>query len=139
MFIIKNTVTGRIHKEPSRARTGYRGGEYASERAAKAGVTRTLKHYQKAIEQVAECVAAGEPEYMARLYNDYREVTEPCLNRQWVNDPATYEVMTKDSYGDPQQTDTGVCPFNGKTITRTISVNDAWGHMDPLCESHWTR
>jgi hypothetical protein len=139
MFIIKNTVTGRIHKEPSRARTGYRGGEYASERAAKAGVTRTLKHYAKAIEQVSERVAAGEPEYMAPMYNDYREVTEPCLNRQWVNDPNTYEVMTKASYGDPQQTDTGVCPFNGKTITRTISVNDAWGHMDPLCESHWTR
>ena len=139
MFIIKNTVTGRIHKEPSRARTGYRGGEYASERAAKAGVTRTLKHYAKAIEQVRERVAAGEPEYMAPMYNDYREVTEPCLNRQWVNDPNTYEVMTKEAYGDPQQTDTGVCPFNGKTITRTISVNDAWGHMDPLCESHWTR
>ena len=139
MFIIKNTVTGRIHKEPSRARTGYRGGEYASERAAKAGVTRTLKHYAKAIEQVSERVAAGEPQYMAPMYNDYREVTEPCLNRQWVNDPNTYEVMTKESYGDPQQTDTGVCPFNGKTITRTISVNDAWGHMDPLCESHWTR
>jgi hypothetical protein len=139
MFIIKNTVTGRIHKEPSRARTGYRGGEYASERAAKAGVTRTLKHYAKAIEQVRERVAAGEPEYMAPMYNDYREVTEPCLNRQWVNDPNTYEVMTKESYGDPQQTDTGVCPFNGKTITRTISVNQAWTHMDPLCESHWTR
>ena len=139
MFIIKNTVTGRIHKEPSRARTGYRGGEYVSERAAKAGVTRTLKHYAKAIEQVRERVAAGEPEYMAPMYNDYREVTEPCLNRQWVNDPNTYEVMTKASYGDPQQTDTGVCPFNGKTITRTISVNDAWTHMDPLCESHWTR
>ena len=139
MFIIKNTVTGRIHKEPSRARTGYRGGEYATERAAKAGVTRTLKHYAKALEQVSECVAAGEPEYMARLYNDYREVTEPCLNRQWVNDPNTYEVMTVTEYGDPQQTDTGVCPYNGKTITRTIGVNQAWTHMDPLCESHWTR
>ena len=139
MFIIKNTVTGRIHTEPSRARKGYGAGPYASERAAKAGVTRTLKHYQKAIEQVAECVAAGEPEYMARLYNDYREVTEPCLNRQWVNDPATYEVMTVEAYGDPQQTDTGVCPYNGKTITRTLSVNSAWTHMDLLCESHWTR
>jgi len=139
MFIIKNTVTGRIHKEPSRARTGYRGGEYASERAAKAGVTRTLKHYAKAIEQVRERVAAGEPEYMAPMYNDYREVTEPCLNRQYVNDPTTYEVMTVVEYGDPQQTDTGVCPYNGKTMTRTISVNQAWTHMDPLCESHWTR
>ncbi len=139
MFIIKNTVTGRIHKEPSRARKGYGGGEYASERAAKAGVTRTLKHYAKAIEQVRECVAAGEPEYMARLYNDYREVTEPCLNRQYVNDPATYEVMTKEAYGDPQQTDTGTCPYHAKTITRTTSVNSAWTHMTPLCESHWTR
>jgi len=139
MFIIKNTVTDRIHKEPSRARTGYRGGEYATERAAKAGITRTLKHYAKALEQVSERVAAGEPEYMAPLYNDYREVTEPCLNRQWVNDPNTYEVMTMEAYGDPQQTDTGVCPYNGETITRTISVNQAWTHMDPLCESHWTR
>ena len=139
MFIIKNTVTGRIHKEPSRARKGYGGGEYASERAAKAGVTRTLKHYAKAIEQVAECVAAGEPDYMARLYNDYREATDPDLGRTYCNDPATYEVMTREQYGDPQQTDTGTCPYNGKTITRTISVNSAWTHMDPLCESHWTR
>ena len=113
--------------------------EYASERAARAGVTRTLKHYAKAIEQVSACVAAGEPEYMAHLYNAYRDVTEPCLNRQYVNDPATYEVMTMEAYGDPQQTDTGSCPYNGEMMTRTISVNKAWTHMDPLCESHWTR
>lgn len=139
MFIIKNTVTGRIHKEPSRARTGWRSGEYASERAAKAGVTRTLKHYAKAIQQVSDVVAAGKAEYYAPMYNAYRDATDPDLGRTYVNDPATYEVMTLEQYGDPVQTDTGVCPYNGKTITRTISVNDAWTHMDPLCESHWTR
>jgi hypothetical protein len=138
MFIIKNTVTGRIHKEPSRARKGYGSLEYASERAAKAGVTRTLKYYQKAIQQVSDVVAEGKSEYYAPLYNAYRDATDGDLGRTHVNDPATYEVMTLEQYGDPQRTDTGTCPYNGKTITRTISVNDAWTHMDPLCESHWT-
>ena len=116
MFIIKNTVTGRIHKEPSRARTGWRGGEYASERAAKAGVTRTLKYYAKAIQQVADVVAEGKSEYYAPLYNAYRDATDPDLGRTHVNDPATYEVMTLEQYGDPQDTRTGRCPYNGKPL-----------------------
>lgn len=138
MFIIKNVVTGRIHKEPSRARKGWGGGEYASERAAKAGVTRTLKYYEKAIQQVSDVVAEGKSEYYAPLYNAYREATDPDLGRTYVNDPATYEVMTLEQYGDPQDTRTGRCPYNGKMITRTIPLNDVGTHMDPLCESHWT-
>ena len=139
MFIIKNKVTGRIHKEPSRARTGWRGGEYASERAAKAGITRTLKYYAKAIQQVSDVVAEGKSEYYAPLYNAYRHATDPDLGRTYVNDPATYEVMTLEQYGDPQDTRTGRCPYNGKMITRTIPLNDVGTYMDPLCESHWTR
>ena len=48
MFIIKDTVTGLIHREPTRA--AYWSKTYKSARAAKAGITRTLKYYQKAIE-----------------------------------------------------------------------------------------
>ena len=138
MFIIKNTVTGRIHKEPSRARTGWRSGEYASERAAKAGVTRTLKYYAKAIQQVSDVVAEGKAEYYAPMYNDYREATDPDLGRTYVNDPATYEVMTLEQYGDPQVTRTGRSPYDGREITVTIGINEVGTHMDPLCESHYT-
>ena len=138
MFIIKNTVTGRIHREPARARKGYGSSEYASERAAKAGITRTLKYYQRAIQQVSDVVAEGKSEYYAPLYNAYRDATDPDLGRTHCTDPATYTVMTVAEYGDPQDTRTGRCPYNGETITRTISLNDVGTHMDPLCESHWT-
>jgi len=72
MFIIKNTITGRKHSEPSRP--SWKGTEYKTQAAAKAGVTRTIKHYQKAVASVTECVANGEPEYMSRYYNDYKDV-----------------------------------------------------------------
>ena len=136
-FVIKNTVTGRIHREPNKK--SYANTTYKTEGAAKAGVTRTLKYYANAIALVDEAVANGEKDYSTRFYNAYREATDEALERTYVNDLETYEIVTVEDYGDPQQTDTGVCPYNGKTITRTIGVNDAWGHMDPLCESHWTR
>ena len=137
MFIIKNTVTGLIHREPTRA--PWKSKTYASERAAKAGITRTLKYYQKAIDQVLEVRAEGKADYYAPMYNAYRDATDPVFGRTHCDQPDSYEVMTVEEYGDPQRTDTGTCPYNGKTITRTIGVNDAWTHMDPLCESHWTR
>ena len=65
MFIIKDTVTGLIHREPTRA--AYRSKTYKSARAAKAGITRTLKYYQKALDNVAECKSRGEKPYMAPL------------------------------------------------------------------------
>ena len=137
MFIIKDTVTGLIHREPTRA--AYRSKTYRSARAAKAGVTRTVRYYQKAIDQVLEVRAEGKADYYAPMYNAYRDATDPVFGRTHCDQPDSYEVMTVEEYGDPQRTDTGTCPYNGKTITRTIGVNDAWTHMDPLCESHWTR
>ena len=137
MFIIKDTVTGLIHREPTRA--AYRSKTYKSARAAKAGVTRTVRYYQKAIDQVLEVRAEGKADYYAPMYNAYRDATDPVLGRTHCDQPDSYQVMTVEEYGDPQRTDTGRCPYNGKTITRTIGINEAWTHMDPLCESHWTR
>ena len=137
MFIIKDTVTGLIHREPTRA--AYRSKTYKSARAAKAGITRTLKYYQKAIQSVTEAEAQGKPAYSSNLYNAYQDATDPVFGRSHCADADSYAVMTEEEYGDPQRTDTGRCPYNGKTITRTIGVNEAWTHMDPLCESHWTR
>ena len=48
MFVIKNTVTGRIHREPNKK--PWASTEYKSQAAAKAGITRTLKYYQKALD-----------------------------------------------------------------------------------------
>lgn len=137
MFIIKDTVTGLIHREPTRA--AYRSKTYKSARAAKAGITRTVRYYQKAIDQVLEVRAEGKADYHAPMYNAYRDATDPVFGRTHCDQPDSYQVMTMEEYGDPQRTDTGTCPYNGKTITRTIGINEAWTHMDPLCESHWTR
>ena len=137
MFIIKDTVTGLIHREPTRA--AYRSKTYRSARAAKAGITRTVRYYQKAIDQVLEVRAEGKADYYAPRYNAYRDATDPVFGRTHCDQPDSYEVMTVEEYGDPQRTDTGTCPYNGKTITRTIGINEAGTHMDPLCESHWTR
>lgn len=138
MYIVKNTVTGKIHKEPARARRGYGPHHYKTERAAKAAITRTLKYYEKAIQQVADVVAEGKPEYAAPLYNAYRDATDPHLGREWVNNPDTYTVMTLEHYGDPQVTRTGRSPYTGKMITVTLGINEVGTHMDPLCESHYT-
>ena len=143
MFVIKNTQTGRIHREPTRK--SYASTSYKSLAAAKAGVTRTVKYYARAIADVQQTVADGNPDYQSRYYYDARDATtEPSeygrgYDLRVVADGSGLEIMTTEEYGDPQQTDTGVCPYNGKTITRTIGINDAWGHMDPLSESHWTR
>ena len=143
MFVIKNTQTGRIHREPTRK--SYASTSYKSLAAAKAGVTRTVKYYQKAIEDVKQTVADGKPDYLSRYYYDARDATtEPSefgrgYDLRVVADGTGLEIVSLEEYGDPQQTDTGVCPYNGKTITRTIGINDAGTHMDPLCESHWTR
>ena len=143
MFIIVNKETNRIHREPTRK--SYASTSYKSLAAAKAGVTRTVKYYQKAIEDVRQTVADGKPDYMSRYYYDARDATsEPSeygrgYDLRAVADGSGLEIVSEEEYGDPQQTDTGVCPYNGKTITRTIGINDAGTHMDPLCESHWTR
>ena len=66
MFIIKNTETGRTHSEPSRQ--GWRSDEYKSIAAAKAGITRTIKYYQKAIDSVNEALSNGDKPYVSPMY-----------------------------------------------------------------------
>ena len=149
MFIIKNTQTGRKHREPSRP--SWKGTEYKTLAAARAGVTRTIKYYQKAIQQVADAVAEGKPEYAAPMYNAFRDATEDhtehtvngiTFGRSYdlrkVATGETLEVMSVADYGDPQVTRTGRSPYNGNEITVTIGINQVGTHMDPLCESHYT-
>ena len=90
---------------------------------------------------MAECKSRGEKPYMAPLYNAYRDVTEPALGRQYVNDPDTYQILTSEAYWNTVEmvTRTGRSPYSGKEITVTLNVNDVGTHMDPLCESHYTR
>ena len=143
MFVIVNKETGRTHSEPTRQ--SWRSDQYKSQAAAKAGITRTVKYYQKAIADVQKTVSEGNADYQSRYYYDARDATsEPSeygrgYDMRVVADGSGLEVQSMEQYGDPQQTDTGVCPYNGKTITRTIGINQAGTHMDPLCESHWTR
>ena len=150
MFIIKNTQTGRKHREPGRA--SWKGTEYKTQAAAKAGVTRTIKYYQKAVQQVADAVAQGQPEYAAPMYNAFRDATEDhtehtvngiTFGRSYdlrkVATGETLEVMSVADYGDPVVTRTGTSPYNGNEITVTQSINEVGTHMDKLCESHYTR
>ena len=143
MFIIINTQTGRIHREPTRK--SYASTSYKSVAAAKAGITRTVKYYQKAIADVKQTVADGNPDYMSRYYYDARDATsEPSeygrgYDMRLVADGSGLEIMSEEQYGDPQVTRTGTSPYDGREITVTIGINEVGTHMDPLCESHYTR
>ena len=75
MFVIKNTVTGEKHLEPSRR--SWQGTEYKTKGSAKAGITRPLKYYANAIARVEQTVANGLPAYHSKWYDTYREATEP--------------------------------------------------------------
>ena len=143
MFVIVNKETNRIHREPTRR--SYASTSYKSLAAAKAGVTRTVKYYAKAIADVQETVSAGKPDYQSRYYYDARDaVSEPGeygrgCDMRLVADGSGLEIMTREQYGDPQVTRTGTSPYDGRTITVTIGINQVGTHMDPLCESHYTR
>ena len=79
MFVIVDKSNDSIHQEPTRP--SWKSGYYKSVGAAKAGITRTVKFYQAAIDEVAEVVAEGKPEYTARRYNAFRDATDPVLGR----------------------------------------------------------
>lgn len=138
MYIIVDKSNDSIHTEPTRP--SWRGGNYKSEGAAKAGITRTIKYYDAAKAEVAEVVAEGKPEYHARRYNAFRDATDTDLGRTHCADRDNYRVMHIEEYKliEPMITKTGISPYNGKTITRTLSINTP-SYMDPLCESHYTR
>ena len=50
MFVIVSKNNNSIHREPNKK--SYANTQYKNEAAAKAGITRTLKYYAKAIEDV---------------------------------------------------------------------------------------
>ena len=136
MYIIVDKHNDSIHREPTRAT--WKSKEYKSEAAAKAGITRTIKFYQAAIDEVAEVVAEGKPEYHARRYNAFRDATDSALGRTHVADINNYEVVAVDDYVEPQITRTGIAPGTGKEITITMGINEVGGCTDPLTETYWS-
>ena len=54
-------------------------------------------------------------------------------------DKSDHTVTHIDDYVEPQVTLTRVLPGTGKESTYTIGINSVGTHMDPLCESHYTR
>ena len=143
MFVIVNKETNRIHREPNRK--SYASTSYKSLAAAKAGITRTVKYYQKAVADVQQTVADGNPDYQSRYYYDARDATtEPSeygrgCDMRLVADGTGLEIQTLEEYGDPQVTRTGRSPYDVREITVTIGINQVGTHQDPLCESHYTR
>ena len=136
MFVIVNKKNDSLFSEPSRP--SYRGTNYKTEAAAKAGITRTIKFYDKAKAQVAEALANGDKEYTAPLYNAYREATEEILGRTHLADRDNYRIMDADEYKliEPTITKTGICPGTGKEITVSASINQP-DYLSPLSESYW--
>ena len=137
MYIIVDKSNDSIHREPNKK--SYANTQYKSEAAAKAGITRTVKFYQAAIDEVAEVVAEGKPEYHARRYNAFRDATDTDLGRTHVADRNNYRVMHVEEYAliEPMITKTGIAPGTGKEITVTYSINQPH-YLNPLSESYWS-
>jgi len=137
-FVIVNKHNDSLFSEPSRP--SWKGTSYKSEGAAKAGITRTIKFYEKAIADVEKVVAEGKPEYHSRAYNAFREATDPALGRTHVADRDNYRVMSEEEYAiiEPFITETGIAPGSGNEITRTRSINEPH-YMNPLSESYWSK
>jgi enoyl-[acyl-carrier-protein] reductase (NADH) len=135
MYYIIDNTNQAVHREPSKR--SYAGTQYKTAGAAKAGITRTVKHYQKAFDQVAECVANGESEYMANMYNDYRDATEAHFGRVHKQFASSYTVVAVADYVEPMITKTGICPGTGEQITVTEGINTPH-YMSTLSESYWS-
>ncbi|MDA8897514.1 hypothetical protein N9137_04070 [Pseudomonadales bacterium] len=133
MFTIINTEKGTTHVEPSRP--SWKGSNYKSQAAAKAGITRTIKFYDKAVADVQQTVKDGNPDFYSRWYNQARD----AHRRPTVADGTALEVVALADYVEPQITRTGTSPYDGREITVTVGINSIGTHMDPLCESHYTR
>lgn len=137
MYIIVDKSNDSIHSEPTRK--SYRSDQYKTEAAAKAGITRTVKFYEKAIADVQSVVAEGKPEYHSPLYNYFREATDKDLGRTHVADRNNFRVMHVEEYKliEPMITKTGIAPGTGKEITVTYSINQPH-YLNPLSETYWS-
>lgn len=137
LYVIVDKSNNSIHREP--ARKTWESKYYKSEAAAKAGITRTIKYYDKAKAEVAEVLKAGKPDYHARMYNAYRDATDPVMKRTHCADVNNYRVMHAEEYAliEPIITTTRNCPGTGKPITYTRSINEPH-YMNPQSESYWS-
>jgi len=137
MYLIVDKSDMSIHREPSKR--SYATTQYKSAGAAKAGITRTIKHYNMAKAQVAEAVANGEREFMAPYYHAFRDATDVELDRTHCADVDNYAVMGVNEYKlvEPIITRTGLCPGSGKEITVKESINQPH-YLSPLSESYWS-
>ena len=97
-----------------------------------------MKYYQKAFDQVNECLANGEKEYMAHMYNAYRDATEAHFGRVHKQFASSYTIVAVADYVEPMITRTGMCPGTGKEITVTEGINMPY-YLSPLSESYWSR
>ena len=137
MFVIVDKSNDSIHREPNKK--SYASKQYKSEGAAKAGITRTIKFYNKAIADVQSVVAEGKEEFYSPYYNHFRDATDKALGRTHCADKGNYRVMHVDEYAliEPFITKTGIAPGTGEEITVTYSINQPH-YMNPLSESYWS-
>ena len=136
MYYIIDNSDNSIHREPNKK--SYASTQYKSAGADKAGITRTVKFYQKAFDQVNECLANGEKEYMANMYNAYRDATEAHFGKVHRQFASSYTIVAVEDYVEPMITRTGMCPGTGKEITVTEGINMPY-YLSPLSESYWSR
>ena len=133
MFVIVNKKNNSIHREPNKK--SYANTQYKTRAAAKAGITRTLKYYAKAIEDVNNVLAQGKPYYHSRLCNAYEEATNKDLGRTHLNDINNYMVMSVEDYDliEPMIERTNM--MTGKKFTESINTPH---YMSPSSESYWS-
>mgnify|MGYP001380493802 CR=1 FL=1 len=114
MYVIVDKSNDSIHREPTRP--SWKERPYKSEGAAKAGITRTIKFYEKAVADVEQVVAEGKPEYHSRAYNAFRTATDEALGQTHKADVDNYRVMHVEEYAliEPMITKTGKSPYNGE-------------------------
>jgi hypothetical protein len=142
MYLIINTQNNSKFKEPTRR--SYRAYTYKTKAAATAGITRTKKYYQNAIDDVNKVLAEGKPYYHSRWSNQYEEATQDqteyrSIDWRLVANGETLEVVAECDYVEPMITRTGRSPYDGHEFTCTLPQSKVGTHMDPLCESHYTR
>ena len=125
-YYIINNDTQRIHREPGRK--SWDCDRYAGIGAAKAGVTRTIKFYEKAIEDVAQTVAEGKPDYYARRYNAYRDAVQHNLALR-----DTYSIVAVSDYAEPMVERVNL--MTGKKYMEGINTP---GYMSPSSEAYWS-
>ena len=133
MFVIVSKKNNSIHREPNKK--SYANTQYKTASAAKAGITRTLKYYAKAIEDVNNVVAEGKPYYHSRLCNAYEEATNKDLGRTYVNDINNYMVMSVEDYEliEPMVEKTNM--MTGNKFQESINTPH---YLSPSSESYWS-